>query len=192
MFTVAVGVGKSETVTRTLQAIRGASGWTMLKGKHTPLDLYARLYQSRSKPIVLDDLDGLLSDRNTTALLKCVCDTKPVKRVEWGSFHRAFNGRDGHLPSGFESISRVCMLANDFHTLNANISAVQDRGVLSLFQPDAVELHREIAQAGWFDDEEVFDFIGHHLFLVARPSFRLYVTARNHKRSGLDWRGLRG
>lgn len=184
------GIGKSEIVRRTMQLTHGGIGWTLLKGKHTPLDLYARLYQSRSKPIVLDDLDGLMRDPNNTAMLKCVCDTTPVKRVEWGSFHHAFRSTDNLLPKAFDSISRVCAVANDVGTLNADLSAVQDRGVLLLFLPDALEVHREVARSGWFEDEEVFDFIGQNLFLVSRPSFRLYLTARNHKKSGMDWKSL--
>ena len=184
------GVGKSETVRRIMQHTHGGIGWTLLKGKHTPLDLYARLYQSRTKPIVLDDLDGLMRDPNNTAMLKCVCDTTPVKRVEWGSFHHAFRSTDELLPKSFDSISRVCAIANDFGTLNANLSAVQDLGVLLSFCPDALEVHHEVACGGWFDDEEVFDFVGQHLFLVLRPSFRLYMTARNHKKSGVDWKSL--
>ena len=149
--------------------------------KHTPLDLYATLYQSRAKPVVLDDLDGLLRDPSNTALLKCLCDTTHVKRVEWGNYNRAFSRKRNRLPKSFDSISRVCLLANDLGVLNANISAVQDRGLLLLFQPDAVEVHREVARGGWFGDEEVFDFLGQHLFLVARPSFRLYLTAQSQK-----------
>ncbi len=53
-----------------------------------------------------------------------------------------------------------------------------------------MEVHREVGLAGWFDDEEVFQFIGEHLFLMSRPSFRFYLTARNLKNSGADWKGL--
>ena len=37
-----------------------------------------------------------------------------------------------------------------------------------------MEVHREIAEGGWFDDEDVFNFIGRNLFLVTLPSFRFY------------------
>ena len=106
-----------------MQLTHGGIGWTLLKGKHTPLDLYARLYQSRCKPIVLDDLDGLMRDPNNTAMLKCVCDTTPVKRVEWGSFHHAFRSTDNLLPKAFDSISRVCAVANDVGTLRSKTEA---------------------------------------------------------------------
>ena len=121
-------------------------------------------------------------------LLKCLCETQPVKRVAWSSRCAAF--ANGELPRSFESISRVCLIANDWNTLDRNIAAVFDRGLVVLFQPSALEVHREIARAGWFDDEEVFRFVGQNLFLLTEPSFRFYNLARDHKRAGLDWQAL--
>ena len=183
------GVAKSETVTRTMQQVHGAGRWASIRGKHTPLDLYRRLYEHRLNPVVLDDLDGLFAKPDNTALLKSLCDTKAIKRLECGSCHAAFSGPDA-LPKNFDSISRVCIIANDWGVLNKNVAALHDRGLVISFQPTAVEIHREIAAGGWFDDEEVFDFIGAHLHLLARPSFRFYLTAREHKRAGMDWRSL--
>lgn len=184
------GIGKSETVIRTMQETHGVGKWGLIKGKLTPFNLYRKLFELRCDPIVLDDLDGLFRSFDNTAILKCVCESKPLKRVEWGSAHNLFKRLDPPLPQSFDSISRVCVLANEWQTLNENIAALHDRGVLIFFRPTALEVHKEVARGCWFDDEEVFRFIADHLHLMARPSFRFYVTARNHKRSGLDWRGL--
>jgi hypothetical protein len=184
------GLGKSEEVKRRMQAKHGGCKWTLIKGKHTSLDLYRKLYHARLLPVVIDDLDGLFSSPNNTAILKCLCDTQRVKRVEYGSMHPAFTRDQNPLPPSFESISRVSIIANEWRTVSKNLEAIQDRGLLVFFRPDAVEVHREVARGRWFDDPEIFDFIGRHLFLITRPSFRFYITARNHKRSGLDWRDL--
>jgi hypothetical protein len=181
------GLSKTETVTRTLREVLGPNGWGLIKGKHTELDLYQRLHHYRSVPVVLDDLDDLLRSAANVMLLKSVADTSPVKRVEWGSNHAAFaNG----LPKSFESVSRICMICNDWEKVSRNISAVYDRGLVILFQPSALEVHRELARGGWFTDEEVFQFIGTNLFLVTEPSFRFYLMAADHKKAGLDWRDL--
>ncbi len=182
------GVGKSETVSRLMNDALRPSGWGLIKGKHSPLDLYERVYRFRTTPIVFDDLDDLLQKVENVILLKCLCDTRPVKQIAWGSNHRLFNAED--LPKSFEAISRVCLICNDWNALNRNIGAVYDRGVLVNFQPSALEVHREIARAGWYDDQEVFTFIGQNLFFIMEPSFRFYQIARDHKRAGLDWKTL--
>lgn len=182
------GLGKSEIVKRIMQETRGALGWGLVKGKHTPLDLYERLYSFRRIPVVMDDLDDLLTRKENVILLKCVCDTHPTKLVAWGSKHWALTS--GELPKSFESVSRICLICNDYDTLDRNIAAVYDRGLLISFQPSALELHRQVAQGGWFDDEEVFDFIGRNLFSIVEPSFRFYITAREHKKAGSAWRDL--
>jgi hypothetical protein len=184
------GVAKTETVTRTMHEIHGIGRWGLIRGKHSPLDLYRRLHEHRLNPIVLDDLDGLLAKPDNTAILKCICDTKPVKRVEWGSTHSQFTNGDNPLPTSFDSISRVCIIANDLDAMNRNVAALHDRGVAVIFQPTVIEVHSEVAKGGWFDDPDVFDFIGRHLHLIASPSFRFYLTARDHKRAGLDWQSL--
>lgn len=184
------GVAKTETVTRTMQAVHGAGKWASIRGKHTPLDLFRRLFEHRSNPVVLDDLDGLFAKAENTALLKAVCDTRPVKRVEWGSSHPAFAAGKHSLPMSFDSISRICLIANNLGEVSKDVGAILDRGLVVSFQPSALELHREISTGGWFDDAEVFDFIGEHLHLLAAPSCRFYLTARDHKRAGLDWRSL--
>jgi len=184
------GLGKSEEIRRRMQAKFGVCKWALIQGKHTPLDLYRKLYHARLLPVVIDDLDGLFSNSTNTAILKCVCDTRLVKRVEYGSTHPAFTRDDDPLPSSFDSISRVSIIANEWQTVSKNLQAIQDRGLLIFFRPSAVEVHREVARARWFDDPEIFEFIGRHLPLITRPSFRLYITAKNHKQSRANWRDL--
>jgi hypothetical protein len=182
------GVGKSEIIRRAMQSVHGSGRWGSIRGKITPLDLYSQLYKYRLHPLVLDDLDDLLAKPDNTALLKAVCDSQLVKRVEWRSNHHFFSR--GELPQEFISISRICMIANDLNALNKNVAALHDRSVVVQFQPSAIAIHQEVATGGWFGDAEVFDFVGRHLHLMSAPSFRFYLTAMEHKRAGLDWRTL--
>jgi len=64
--------------------------------------------------------------------------------------------RDG-IPRHFHTCSRVAILGNRWRSGNADVSAVQDRGHVVVFQPTALEVHREAAR--WFWDQEVFDFV---------------------------------
>lgn len=186
------GIAKSEIVKESMREVQGRPGWDwgLIKGKHSPLDLYARLYRHGLVPVVLDDLDGLLRNPDNTAILKSICETTSIKRLEWGSAHASFAGRHRTLPKSFDSVSKVCVIANDFGPLTRNIQALHTRGVTILFRPTALELHQQVASGGWFDDAEIFSFLGEQLDLMARPSMRTYITARAHKQAGLDWKEL--
>ena len=179
------GTGKSET--RRILEKKLGKRFGLLTGYHSELDLYKKLYQFRYYPIVLDDIDSLFEGSIRTSHLKAVCDTKPVKRIEWGSTHRAF---DDGLPNVFESISRVMIVANELKTLTKNLGAILDRGMVIRFQPSAFNMHVDVASGGWFDDAEVFREIGKYLHLMVHPSFRFYGDTRNNKRAGLDWKAI--
>lgn len=44
------GLGKSEIVKRIMQKKLGALGWGLIKGKHSPLDLYERTWRFQDRP----------------------------------------------------------------------------------------------------------------------------------------------
>jgi hypothetical protein len=80
----------------------------------------------------------------------------------------------------------VALIGNDWKTLNTDVAALEDRGHVLVFEPTALEVHRQAA--GWFWDQEIFDFVAGHLHLIARHSLRTYQQAWELKRAGLDWR----
>ena len=59
-------------------------------------------------------------------------------------------------------------------------------GVTARFEPSPLEVHRQAA--GWFWDQEIFDFIADHLHLMMQHSLRAYCHASELKQAGLDWR----
>ncbi len=94
------GVQKS----RLVQAAVGSqAAW--IDGSVTPFGLYRELYRNRDELVVLDDVDGLYRDRAALRLLKCVCQTEPVKRVAWYS-DAATLRREG-IPCSFQTRSRL-------------------------------------------------------------------------------------
>ncbi len=117
-------------------------------------------------------------------LLKCLCQTEPRKRLGWHSAATA--GRRG-IPASFETASRVAILANEPPTQSVNVSALLDRGHVLVFDPSAREVH--LRTAGWFWDQEVFNFIGRSLQLAEQLSMRDYVLGWELKRAGMDWKG---
>ena len=76
---------------------------------------------------------------------------------------------------------------NDWKTLNKNVAALQNRGHTIVFEPAAGEVHRKTGE--WFDTEsDVYRWLGENLNRIVEPSMRLYITAEEWKRTGMDWR----
>ncbi len=78
-------------------------------------------------------------------------------------------------------------MANELRSLNENVSAVLDRGHVLVFDPSGREV--PLRTAGWFWDQEVFDFIGRSLHSAERLSMRDYALAWELKCAGMDWKG---
>ena len=173
------GVQKSQAVKA---AVGGRACW--IEGSATAWGLYGQLYRHRDRPVVIDDVDGLYADRAAVRLLKSLCQTEPRKRLGWYSGAPSRSGPG--IPTSFETTSRVVILANELRTLNVNVSAVLDRGHVVVFDPSAREVH--LRTAGWFWDQEIFDFIGQSLHLADALSMRDYALGWELKRAGMDWK----
>jgi len=173
------GVGKSRAVR---QALDHQVGW--ISGQATPLGIYLQAFAHRHRPLVLDDIDGLYADRGGIRLLKALCQTEPVKTLGWHTLTPILELHD--VPSQFTTTSRLALIGNDWKTLNADVAALEDRGHVLFFEPTALEVHRQAA--GWFWDQEIFDFVAARLHLIDRHSLRTYRQAWELKQAGLDWR----
>lgn len=170
------GLAKSQSVRRAV-----GEGACWIEGNATPFGIYTQLYKHRGELVVIDDVDSLYTDRSAVRLLKCLCQTDAEKNIAW---HTAAAGND-ELPSSFKTTSRVVIIANDWKTLDANVAAVQDRGHLVIFEPSAIEIHKQVAE--WFWDQSIYDWFGEHLHLIPNPSMRLYVRASELAASGINW-----
>jgi hypothetical protein len=173
------GVGKSRCLR---QALTGPVGW--LGGQATAFGIYCEVYQHRHQPLVFDDIDGLHTDRTAIRLLKALCQTEPRKSLCWLTDAATLDRRN--IPRRFTTTSRVALIGNQWRTLNADVAALEDRGHLLVFEPGAVEVHRQAAE--WFWDQEIFDLVADHLHLLMPPSLRTYWHAWELKCAGLDWR----
>jgi hypothetical protein len=173
------GVGKSRCLR---QALDSRAGW--LSGQATPLGIYLQAYEYRNQPLILDDVDGLYADRSGVRLLKALCQSEPVKTLGWHTATPILALRD--VPQQFTTISQVALIGNDWKTLNADVAALEDRGHVLVFEPTALEVHRQAAS--WFWDQQVFDFVAAQLHLMEQHSLRTYRQAHELKQAGLDWR----
>ncbi|WP_148074283.1 hypothetical protein [Bythopirellula goksoeyrii] len=173
------GLAKSRIVQKTLA---GDTCW--IEGNASPFRIYVELYNHRDQFIVIDDVDSLHADKNGVRLLKNLCQTEPEKKVSW---HTAAKGLEKEgIPREFITSSRVVIISNDWKSTNRNTAAVEDRGQVLVFQPTAIEVHLKVGE--WFDDLELYSWIGERLDQIASPSMRLYYRARELKNAGLDWK----
>jgi hypothetical protein len=171
------GVGKSRSVR---QVLAGPVCW--IGGQATAFGIFLEAYRHRHEPMVLDDVDALHADRNGIRLLKALCQTEKRKTLSWLTKSSASAG----VPQRFTTTSRVVLIGNEWKTLNADVAALEDRGHMLLFEPTALEVHRQAAR--WFWDQEIFDLVADYLHLIERPSLRAYTQAWELKCAGLDWR----
>ncbi len=178
------GLAKS----RRFQSALGSQQVCILNGNLTGYRLYKRLYEHQDQPVVLDDVDKLYRDASAVNVLKSLCETSERKQISWHS--AAPEITSGELPETFTTRSKVAIIANDWRRLDQNVGALEDRGQLLFFAPNAIEVHRETAK--WFghkgEDPKVFDFIGENLHLIKKPSMRSYVLASEQKKANLPWR----
>ncbi len=162
------------------RAVGPASLW--VEGSASAFGIFRALYENRGKPVVPNDFDTLDTDRDCVRLLKCLCQTDPVKTVSW---YTGAVGRNKDIPRQFETTSKVVIVANEWKTLSENVRAVENRGHLLFSEPSPAEVHRKVSE--WFWDQEVYDFMGENLHLLPGLSMRHYVQAAKLNEAGMDW-----
>lgn len=172
-----------------------------IKGTGSPISLYIKAFAARESGfIVIDDADSLLDGRGSGKeglnVVKALTEATKPARVTWAKQSPAL--AHAGVPPEFESWAKVAIISNDLRLMTTHLRAVVDRGLLVKCQFSAAEVHRYMA-SWWPDiqegpdpfDEEVYEFIGRHLNLIAEPSVRNYLNAASLKRAGiLDWQGI--
>jgi hypothetical protein len=160
-------------------------------GRLTGFQLFKQVFQHRHRDLILDDVADALKGEQTPRILMNLGETDEESRtVAWFGTESQLKVRKGKkavpIPQEFKTSSRVLLVSNDFEILTRKLKALLDRGIVIFFDPAPEEVHRFVAE--WFEDKEVFQFIGDHLDQITLHSIRNYVTAENLKRLGLDWK----
>lgn len=181
------GLGKSRTMAEALPKIeRPEDEGARWIGSHvSSFQLYRELHAHQDRTFVLDDVDHLCRDPGMVKLLKCLCNTEKSRRVYWATSNRDLE-REG-IPREFETRSKVALIINEWETLNENVGALEDRGMVVRFAPSSAEVHRQVGT--WFDDKRVYNYVSDRLDRIYQPSQRLYVTASSLRKLGEDWKG---
>ncbi len=171
------GLSKSKSIQR---AVQGVEVCYLEAGQLTPIAFYEQCFRDRHKPIILDDAEDLMDNRVGFKLLCALGQSDDVKTLSYRTnFAYLANQR---VPPAFQTRSTLCVLANRW----TPHPALHSRAVLVYFDPPALEIHRYVAT--WFNDQEVFDWFGDHLHLIAGLDCRLYGKALQDRSAGIDWR----
>ena len=160
----------------------------------TACGLYRQLFIHRNKVLIIDDVDALAGDRQTVPVLKALCETRHEKTIGWytAKSKMVADGEEvpGELPDHFTTTSRAVIISNDWKTLNKNVAALNDRGLVINYEPTNAEIHRYVVAGGWFKDEEILGFVQQHLNVATKLSMRDYIKALEIKNGGMDWQSV--
>lgn len=111
------GLGKTYSTLNILKELK--SEFAYKSGYTTPLGLYKWLYEHKDSVVVLDDLEGLMTNKDAIALLKTALWESNGKRfVSYETTSKLMEG----VPSLFEFEGRIIILTNDINENNTNES----------------------------------------------------------------------
>ena len=132
------GIGKSRIVDDIMKDIEHVK----ILSHITPMSLFITGYTHANIPIIFDDVDTLLNNKECVALLKQFCETSQTKEIQWTTTSKILE--IAGIPSRYETKTQACIIGNDFRKLNKMVGALIDRGFLINFQPTVSEILSKI------------------------------------------------
>jgi len=177
------GLGKTETFKESCTG----KPFLHISGNKRPFDLYIDLHRHIDQPVILDDVDTLMSKDEGKVLIRQLTETTSVKTVSWGSQTRILDTLDPPVPRAFHTRSPVCLVTNKWRSVGI-MKAIESRAVMFDFKPSWMEAYQYAGT--WFDDQEILDYVHSNLGVMKDPDLRLLVKSRSLRNAGLDWRAL--
>lgn len=141
------GLGKSWITVKTLaeEGLAEGKDYAVLTTFSTPLQLYHKIYEHRDKLLVLDDVEGIVSNRTALSIVKsALWSATPRRIVQYNSTTEKLKA-----PESFEFTGRMILCMNELPN-NAVARALRSRAVyyeIRLPHERVVELMREIADS---------------------------------------------
>ena len=185
------GLGKSHLVREKLREIKHMA----VNSHSTPLSTYKNLYYNRGKLVWFDDVDHLLLNKTSLALLKQVCESSEVKKVSY------FTTSDliGNVPQEFVTTSSVLVTCNALDNNNIHLQAIKDRGFYIQFMPTKKEIIKKLQEVTMNyplleqkEKEQVLNLIESNAQNIKNLTLRSLIKGfqlfRYYKFKGIDWR----
>lgn len=102
------GLGKTFTVTKTVNKHLNKRNVKVIKGYSTPRGLYNSLYDNNGKLIIFDDCDSILENSVSLNVLKGALDSYDEREITWQSQMR----KGDEYPQSFNFTGRVIFISN--------------------------------------------------------------------------------
>lgn len=189
------GLGKS----RFIESVMSEEPYLKILSHITPMQFFILGFQYRNLPIIIDDVDGLMSNEENVSLLKQFCETTENKEVAWLTTHNLLIQQN--IPQRYETKAKVCILTNDFRELTKKISALKDRGWYIEFKPNNSEILGKIKEIisgvckeiSYEEKLEVFNLIEQYS-KFCDFSLRTFVKGvhlyKECKNKGVNWKSI--
>lgn len=176
------GVGKTVHFRWAVQ--EATQGYYAYLNNHAaPFGFYTMLWRYQDMPLIIDDIKAINSNPGSVGLLMAVTDSSSPKTITWTSKTCT---PDTEPPNRFETESNVAIITNQWNTLDERVKALEDRCMCFHFVPTPQAIHEYVGT--WFDDQEIYDWMGPRIHQVRQPSIRSYLHAKKLRDTGAqDW-----
>jgi len=152
-------------------------------GHATPFSIYKRTEAHPNAKVVFDDVDSLLNNKNSVALLKQICETG-ASEVRWSTTR----GREEETMR-YTSRHNVALITNRVDFNGGHLSALEDRAIYLEFTPEPHELWEKTQIIT--ENQEILDYIEeHNLHTTHGYSLRRVEKAIELLSAGLNWRDI--
>jgi len=170
------GIGKTYNIRKILGSKVG-----YINSGTTPLGLYEKAYEHIDEPLWFDDVEGLFEKDKTIGLLKQLCETTPIKEIQYNTSWKMDKISD--TPKSFLTKSKVIMTSNSLTRLkNMGVISLLDRAIMVEFRPEKEEILRYIKK---YLIDILDTQILNKLFMLDSFSLRDYIKQLQLKKAGL-------
>lgn len=207
VLTGAGGLGKTYTVTKTLQhhgykdlsdlsvvqegEVIDTKSYISIKGYSTAKGLYRSLFDNNGRVIIFDDCDEVLRDRNAILILKGALDSYGKRMVSW-------NAEMEDLPRSFNFTGRIIFISN-MHP-NKIDQAIRSRSMmidLSMTDDQKIDRMEYIAKSDEFMPDHSINHKLDALNLIRQIkteckdiSLRTLISVTKIRANNHDWKDL--
>lgn len=174
------GLFKTETVKKSMD-----DAFLYLRGRSSPISLYEQLYRGSSKPVVIDDCEVMMGDKNAQEILRDLLETCDCKTISWRTQSHLL--KDKGLPTSFSTFSTCCIIANGIGKGRV-WEAILSRVMFVEFEPAWEQVLGYMES--WFEDKEILEYVRANQQDMGIPDGRRLLIAADMKNAELetcDW-----